>query len=218
MIFAKPERQSFKKDELVIVGAPVYGGRIYRGALEKFEELQGDETPCIVTVTYGNRHYDDALLELSDFMKARGFCPVAAAALVGEHTFGDIQKGRPFAADKEEDREFGLRVKAKLEKGDFSAPAIPGNRPYKEGGNGGSFRPLTSSDKCISCGICKENCPRQAIGDDFKTVDSQKCISCFRCIKNCPTGAKNMNVPAYNEFAAAFSLKLAEGRKNEYYL
>ena len=208
---------NFGEKELVIFGAPVYGGRLYTGSVERMAGLKGNGTPCIVTVTYGNRHYDDALAELYDWAKDHGFVPVAAAALIGQHTYGSIQVGRPNADDMAEDKAFAAKVAAKLDAGDFSSPAVPGNRPYKEGGAGGKFRPLTD-DTCVNCGLCTAECPMQAIGADNRTIDNDKCIACFRCIRRCPVGAKNMNVPAYNDFAAMFSEKLKEARSNEYFI
>lgn len=82
------------------------------------EALRGADTPCIVTVTYGNRDFDDALLELAEFVRERGFLPIAGAALVGEHTYGSIQPGRPLPDDLREDRAFAAfteKLKARRE-------------------------------------------------------------------------------------------------------
>lgn len=216
---AEPERTEFGPEDAVVFGAPVYGGRLYRGCRERFRRFCGDGTPCIVTVTYGNRDYDDALLELFDLAREQGFVPAAAAALVGQHTYGSIQVGRPDASDLAQDREFaekaaaGVRAKKALE-------TVPGSRPYvkgDEGGRGGNFRPLTS-DACTGCGLCVRECPEGAIGADCRTVDPDRCIACFRCIRRCPVGAKNMDVPAYREFAENFTQKLSARRENEYFL
>ncbi len=213
-----PERTSFPKDSLVVFGAPVYGGRLYRGAVERFQQFVGHKTPCIVTVTYGNRDFDDALLELKDLVEALGFVPVAAAALVGQHTYGSIQVGRPEAADVAQDEAFALQVKAALEKGSLEAVEVPGNYPYREGGSGGRFRPLTS-DACTRCGLCARECPEQAIDPvDPSQIDGEKCISCFRCIRRCPAGAKNMDTEEYRSFAEAFTQKLAQRKENQYFL
>ncbi len=215
---AVPARTCFGADEVVVFGAPVYGGRIYRGAAERFRRLKGDGTPCIVTVTYGNRDFDDALLELADLVREQGFCPVAAAALVGEHTYGEIQKGRPNAADLAEDAAFAEKAAQKLAAGGHSAPDIPGNRPYREGGNGGKFFPRTA-ESCTGCGLCARECPEGAIRpENGFAVNPQRCISCLRCVRRCPAGAKRMDDPAYLEFAAAFTRRLAARRENRYFL
>ena len=210
-------QQEFGADELVVFGAPVYGGRVFNGALTRFEGMKGNNTPCVVTVTYGNRHYDDALLEMKEWAEAHGFVPIAAAALIGQHTYGQIQVGRPNRQDMLEDNAFARKVLEKIQKDDLSVVEVPGNHPYKEGGNGGSFRPLTDTSICTYCRICVNECPVGAIAMDCTTV-RDNCIACFRCIRECPMNAKNMNVPAYNDFAEMFSKKLAEARPNEYFL
>ena len=47
------------------------------------------------------------------------------------------------------------------------------------------------SDKCIACGLCKENCPVEAIseGEPYYVIDPEKCISCGLCKSNCPMEA-----------------------------
>jgi ferredoxin len=203
----------FSSGDFAIIGAPVYGGRIPKAAADRLSRFKGSQTPCIVLVTYGNRHYDDALLELADMAEAQGFAVKGAAALVGRHTFGQIQSDRPDSNDLDADKEFARRA---FENKNARNIRISGNRPYKAGGNGGSFRPLTS-DACISCGLCANNCPVHAIGPDCRTI-GDRCISCFRCIRNCPPGAKHMNVVSYLAFAADFSDKLKIRRENEYFL
>lgn len=210
-------KAQFGKNDIVVFSAPVYGGRLFKGFIERLNEIQGSDTPCVVTVTYGNRDYDDALLEFCNLVTAKGFIPVAAAALIGQHTYGSIQVGRPNKDDLAEDTEFAKKVAEKLKNNDYGTPSIPGNRPYKDGGNGGSFFPLTN-DNCVDCGLCTTNCPMQAIDEDNRTICTDKCISCFRCIRRCPVGAKHMDVPAYNEFAAMFTEKLKTPKTNTYFI
>ena len=73
--------QVFTPQDLVVFGAPVYGGRVFQGALERLSPLRGQDTPCIVTVTYGNRDFDDALLELTRFCQELGFLPFALSLI-----------------------------------------------------------------------------------------------------------------------------------------
>ncbi|MBR6738151.1 MAG: 4Fe-4S binding protein [Oscillospiraceae bacterium] len=206
-----PAAREFSADDFVIFGMPVYAGRVPSAVKGRFSAFRGNGTPCLVAVSYGNRHYDDALLEMARMAEEQGFVVKGGAALIGRHTFGDIQMDRPDAADLEACRAFGEQAVRR----DGETPAIPGAFPHREGGSGGKFRPLTA-DTCVNCGLCARKCPMQAIGEDFRTV-SEACISCFRCIRNCPVGAKNMDVPAYNDFAAMFTEKLKARRENEFF-
>ena len=207
----------FTRRDVVVFGFPVYGGRILKEAIKRLKLIQGDHTSCIITVTYGNRHYDDALLELFNVVKSQGFIPIAGAALVGEHTYGRIQVGRPNRDDLYCDELFGSLVRLKLRDDNYSFVSVPGKYPYKKGGQGGSFRPDTSSE-CNKCGQCVKMCPVNAINDDCRNIN-EECISCFRCIRICPMKAKNMDHDKnYQEFAKEFSEKLISPRENEYFI
>lgn len=221
---ASTKKVTFDKNELVVFCAPVYAGRMYKGALERLKDFEGRNTPCVITVSYGNRHYDDALLEFSDFVKKRGFVPIAGAALIARHTFGEIQTDRPNEDDLLENKLFANRVfdmLNKVDEGEFSEITLPGNRPYidgEKGGGGGTRHRPTTNDACIMCGLCTKQCPEGAIAADNKTIDNALCISCFRCIRNCPVQAKECKTEAYLKFAAEFTEKLSKRRENEYFI
>ena len=76
----------FTENDLVILGVPVYYGRVpeVEGLLDG---LHGGNTPVILLAVYGNRLIDDALVELSDLCAARGFRTLAAGSFVAPHTF-----------------------------------------------------------------------------------------------------------------------------------
>ena len=75
------------KNELAIIGAPVYGGRLPVDAIDRLKRLKANDTPTVLIVVYGNREFDDALLELKNLSIELGFQPIAAAAFIGEHSF-----------------------------------------------------------------------------------------------------------------------------------
>ncbi|MBN1809011.1 MAG: 4Fe-4S binding protein [Planctomycetes bacterium] len=46
------------------------------------------------------------------------------------------------------------------------------------------------TDKCIACGICKDECPVEAISEgDIYVIDQEKCIECGACVTACPNEA-----------------------------
>jgi flavodoxin len=51
-----------KEGELLVIGAPVYAGRIPEIAVRRFQKLKSNGNPAVIVVLYGNREYDDALL------------------------------------------------------------------------------------------------------------------------------------------------------------
>lgn len=101
---------------LIAIGAPVYGGRVPLDVVNYLQTLHGNGQAAVLVAVYGNRDYEDALLELRDIAKDRGFVPVAAAAFIGEHSFSteesSIAAGRPDKADIESAEKFADSVPA----------------------------------------------------------------------------------------------------------
>jgi uncharacterized protein (DUF362 family)/Pyruvate/2-oxoacid:ferredoxin oxidoreductase delta subunit len=52
-------------------------------------------------------------------------------------------------------------------------------------------RPVIDHHSCVRCGICRNDCPQQAISDenDRFVIDHRNCIRCFCCQEFCPQGA-----------------------------
>ena len=213
-VTVKPLDAEFTADDFVVFAAPVYAGRIPNVARERLERFKGNDTPCILIATYGNRKFDDALLEMADMFVAQGFVIKGAAGLVGRHTYGEIQVGRPNNDDLEECRQFA--IKAARNSKFWPKFDIPGNRPYKEGMTKGSHHP-TCNDLCIKCGLCVRACPVGAIEENCETV-GDNCISCFRCIRNCPVGGKEIVTESYIKFAADFTDMLKVPKENRFFL
>jgi flavodoxin len=108
-------------DELVIIGAPVYGGRLPVDAINRFKQLKASKTLAILIVVYGNREFEDALLELKNLAIELGFNPVAGGAFIGEHSFATkdvpIANGRPDSLDVQKAMDFGAKIKGTHSRG-----------------------------------------------------------------------------------------------------
>ncbi len=202
------------REELLVVGVPVYAGRVPAMAAERLRRFKGDNTPAVVVAVYGNRHYDDAVLELHDIMTECGFRTVAAGAFIAQHSiFPKVGAARPDAEDLAEIKSFAEKSLAVLA-GDFGAINIPGNCPYKVPG-GIPIWP-TASRKCNGCGACAKLCPTGAIDPAApKGVNREKCIKCGRCIVVCPTKARRFYGIKYSLAAARFNAAFAARRANE---
>lgn len=196
----------FGKDDLVVLGTPVYAGRVPNLLLPYIKEkIIGDGALGIPVVLYGNRNFDDALMELRNVMTENGFHTVSACAMVGEHSFSRILgAGRPDAADMAlvtDLAEKTAKLVLMLDAPPAAPVAVEGNDPIKpyytprdrKGAPIEGFlqaKPVTDMDKCTNCGLCAALCPMGSI--DFNDVSqvTGKCIKCCACIKGCPTGAK----------------------------
>jgi ferredoxin len=187
-------------DELVIIGSPVYGGRLPADAIDRFKRLKASNTLAILIVVYGNREFEDALLELKNLAIDLGFNPVAGGAFIGEHSFATrevpIANGRPDGLDVQKAIDFGAKIKDKvtaLESADAQVDLeIPGRFPYEaDGARSMSVSPVTQEDPCTVCGTCASVCPTAAISINGSVATKiELCIRCSACVKNCPTGAR----------------------------
>ncbi|NLA85889.1 MAG: flavodoxin family protein, partial [Clostridiales bacterium] len=78
---------AFNADELVVFGTPVVAGRVPNVLLKYLDTISGGGALAVPVVLFGNRDYDDALVELRDILERGGLHTIAAAAFVGEHSF-----------------------------------------------------------------------------------------------------------------------------------
>ena len=206
-------------DDLVIVASPVYGGRLPEAVAERFKELRGNGAVAIPMVIYGNRDYDDALLELLDILSAGGFRIVGAGAFIGQHSiFPLVAKNRPDESDMEVAREFASECRDALENSRFGDVHVKGNRPYKKIMNVGLI-PKVDKNLCNRCGQCASNCPAEAIDkNDPTTTADDRCISCGRCIAHCPRGARKHKGMKYSLIGAVFTRAFSKRKEAEYFM
>ena len=192
-------------DDLVIFGTPVYAGRVPNVLLKYLATIQGNGALAVPVVLFGNRNFDDGLIELRDILENTGFHTVAAAAFVGEHSFSKaLAAGRPDADDMKEALAFAGKVAEKvkgLPEGEVPAPVevegVP--HPYRgyyqprdRKGVSIDIRKVKSlvSDACDDCKICADVCPMGSISHENVREYTGICIKCGACIKKCPKQAR----------------------------
>jgi ferredoxin len=191
---AKKDRiYRFQADDLLVVGVPVYAGRIPQPAVERLRHVSGEGSPAFIVVTYGNRAYEDALKELHDIVTEQGFSVVGAAAVVARHSiFTRIAADRPDESDDQQISEFALRFADRIDRFDGVLSTeldLPGQYPYRARSSA-SLVPA-ATHLCDACGICVDACPVGAISaDDPYQTDRHACICCMRCTQVCPRGAR----------------------------
>ena len=205
-------------EPVVLVALPVFAGRIPAVIAEKLKGWTSKGTKAITLAVYGNRDFDDALLELNDLLTAQGFQVIASGACVAQHSMAPaVAEGRPDSDDRKRLHAFAASVLAKLEQNSCTPVAVTGNRPYKEA----SSMPATplSNDSCVHCGICASVCPTQAItmGDTLQT-DLNRCMLCMSCVAQCPAKARMLPAPVAEKLQAMLAPCAAVRRENQYFL
>lgn len=221
-VTAVPAQRAFAPDTLVVLAAPVYGGRIPAAALQRLQTCQGGGAPAVLAAVYGNREFEDALLELEEAARNAGFVPVAGAALIAEHSiFRKVAAGRPDEQDADRIRAFAQTIAARLretpELGQIPAPEFPGNRPYRKF-DGVPMKPKAGS-ACIRCGRCAAGCPVGAIpAADPTQTDNARCITCMQCVHNCPVGARQLNKLLFAAAEAGFVAKNSTRKEPQLFL
>lgn len=184
---------SLKNDDLLIFGAPVYGGRIPKLIRESLTKINGDNTPIILVGVYGNRAYEDFFVEAQDIFEKNGFRVVGAGAFLGEHSFTTkVAKGRPNFEDLLKAENFGREIILKIRNlEEIKNMDLPGNRPYKQDMVSRIIAP-EPDENCKNCGACVKVCPTGAIGKNPKDIDPSRCILCHACVRVCKFNSRKV--------------------------
>ncbi len=205
-------------DSLAIIGVPVYAGRVPQIILKTLHSIKGNSY-AIPVVVYGNRAYEDALVELEDILKENGFKILGGGAFIGEHSYSrKVATNRPDNEDLELAFDFGKKIVEKLNSDDFSTPIFPGNRPYKPEMPTRIFAP-TIDNNCVYCRKCWVVCPVGAI-DSRKPeiVQVEKCIHCYACVKICTFNGRVVENSPIQPIIEMLESKFTNRKEPEIYL
>ena len=222
----RKETPCYQEGELVVFGVPVYIGRVPNLQREYIASIKGNGAIGVPVVVYGNRAYDDALIELRDIMHKNGFRNIAGAAFIGEHSFSyTLGGGRPDAQDLQIADEFATSIANKIKEGSPLPDnlTVPGNPyPYKfynaKSSDSKSIdirkvKPETDPEKCTSCGLCAMLCPMGAIDPTNCALVPGICIKCGACVKKCRPKAKYFTDPTYLEHKKILEDNFTDPRK-----
>lgn len=210
------QKKVLDRNDICMIAIPSYGGRVPEIVIERLTNIKGDHTRVILIVVYGNRDYDDTLLELKNTVKDNGFNPIAAISAVARHSImNQFASDRPNAIDQMELQVFSREIKNLVDtKEKYAELKVPGNYPYRKY-DGVPFKPK-GNRLCNSCGVCARSCPLQAIPlDNPKQVDKSKCISCMRCVKVCPNQARQVNLTLLKVAGKLMAKKCSLRKENQ---
>lgn len=207
------EKCAVNKDDMVLIAMPSFGGRAPSIAIDRLKKIKGNGAKCTLVCVYGNRAYEDTLVEMEDTAKECGFQVIAAVAAVAEHSIiPRYAANRPDETDKMQLESFAEKISDK----NSAVKSIPGNRPYKKSGGAGLVP--KPNKKCVKCGICAEKCPVEAIDKSSFSADGKKCVSCMRCVKLCPHDARSVNSAMVSAAALAIKKACSVRKENELFL
>ena len=187
--------------DLTVLAFPVYGERIPNFLYDCLEKLDGGGRPLAGVAVYGNMGFGVSLQQYAAIAKSNHFQLIAAAALVGQHTYASAHApvgfDRPDESDLKQAMEFGLNIREKLDSGRLETIGVPACAVTKilsklpDGGVRHIIRqPSVDHCACNNCGACAARCPVGAIDRATLAIDEKKCLRCCACVQACPQNAR----------------------------
>ncbi|WP_157151024.1 4Fe-4S binding protein [Brachyspira sp. SAP_772] len=207
---------AISKDDIAILAVPSYAGRVPAVASKRISQIKGNGANTVIVCVYGNRDYDDTLIELYDIAKESNFKVTSAIAAIAKHSIAyKYASNRPDENDINKLKEFASKIINASEL--LDEHKLKGNRPYKKIGKI-SVAPKTKNN-CNNCKLCVNKCPVQAINiKNPKKIDKNKCISCMRCVSICNYSAKYINKVKLDLIHLALKKSCSKAKDYEFYI
>jgi len=227
----------FKETDIVILGM-MTGTRLYGVPEEVFNAIEGNNTPFVGVVMFGNGYYGNSLMLMKKEMEKRGFIMAAGGAFIGQSSLNPkIATGRPDEKDKRKQVAFGAEIYEKVVvkkdisfKHNLSIDYSKDDTFTRIKCVVGTHLPGTSvvmpkfmneikiGDQCINCKKCERRCPVGAIDIDNKTIGRDKCIMCAGCINGCPVKAMTFESEKLKKMMNTLESTRAERREPEMFI
>ena len=172
-------------DDILVIGIPVFSGRIPTPCLTQIKSLQGSHTPAIAVAVYGNRDYDDACWNCKIFEQQDSAQSVQQRSLLSIPSLQRLRRAAGCRGSLKKLTNFQRLCAERLKK----LARILWKPNYKIKGE--STLPGDSNVshqafgeyKMYRCGVCARICPVHAIDSaNPRKTDRSLCISCTACI------------------------------------
>lgn len=210
---------TFTQHDICVIAVPSFGGRVPETAVNRILAMNGNNAKTVLVCSYGNRAYEDTLLELKNTVKQAGFFPIAAITAVTEHSImRQFAAGRPDTKDTTELKSYAKTIwNLLISKNKLTEVTVPGNEPYRAYGSA-SMKPY-ANENCTHCGACAKECPVAAINIlNPDNTEASGCISCMRCISVCPQNARMLNPAVLSAVSQKMAKAFETRKKNELFM
>lgn len=205
----------------VVVGIPVYVGKIPPLASEVLSAIRGHGRRATAVAVYGNRDFGVALKRLCETLVEGGFKLVSAGAFVGQHSYSGIipvAMGRPDEADLDCAQRFGARSAL------VTTALVPSHVEeqldiFSRSASYEGLYPTYSREACTECGECHAVCPAELIAEgtgEYVGADSRdRCIGCMACVRACPGEGRRLQVSLVQRLMVRWVLRKAARERQE---
>ena len=194
-VISNPEKYLNNTDHL-IVGAPVYVGKLPIQVIECLKAIDGKGKNCTSVVVYGNRDYGIALRSMVKLLSGNGFNVIAAGAFIGQHSYKDIipvAMGRPDSLDLDLAIKFGEKISGATKPLEINSIPVQLDM-FSRSKSYFPLKPVYYENECNHCGDCAKTCPTGIISADTGGYINKKatedCIGCMACVNSCEYNAR----------------------------